>query len=395
MLSRTKLPVFALLWLIPATFATGDERATSTVVDGVKHWSVVDVATPLSIHVVQIEIGRQDLAVVTSLGNGSVFDLQTVPAQMEAFEKAWGTPIAAVNGDYCEMGFSGDPRYRGTFQGIHMRGGELVHGPAADSFWIDAKGRPHLTTGASPQFSLTWPDGSKSGFGLNCSTSDYRSEVGASDIVLFTPVFGDSTRTEGGLELVLAAAPDSEWLPLRANCSHTGVIQSMSRKGNTRIAKETMVLSVVNKRAATLPPLEIGDRLTFTTPIKPELVDAREAVGGGPMLILDGKRRVRPSGKESEKSRHPRTAVGFNDTHLFLVVVDGRRPKVSRGMSHAELADFMDKLGCTSALNLDGGGSSTMWFDGKVVNRPSDRTGPRAVGNALVIVKQPGGDAAK
>lgn len=377
-----------LLGILVATgFATGGESRTAG--PGVEYTHERDANAPLSIHIVRLELGRKDLGVVTSLGKRTVFDRQTVPAQVDAFDKTRGKPIAAVNGDYFEMGHRGDPRYRGTLQGIHMRGGELIHTPVAGSFWMDARGRPHLTSGASARCSLTWPDGSKTAFGLNSSTTDYKTEIGSSDVVLFTPAFGGSTRTEGGLELVLAAAPDSEWLPLRANRSHTAVIKSMSRKGNTPIGKNTMVLSVVGKRAATLSPITVGDRITFSTPIKPELVDAREAVGGGPMLLLDGKRRVGPSGKEDEKSRHPRTAVGFNDTHLFLVVVDGRRPKVSRGMSHAELADFMEKLGCTSALNLDGGGSSTMWFDGKVVNQPSDRSGPRAVGNALVIVKRP------
>jgi len=68
--------------------------------------------------------------------------------------------------------------------------------------------------------------------------------------------------------------------------------------------------------------------------------------------------------------------------------VDGRQPGTAVGMSHHELAEFMMRLGCTDALNMDGGGSSTLWYDGKVINQPSDGV-PRAVGNALVLIRRP------
>ena len=100
-------------------------------------------------------------------------------------------------------------------------------------------------------------------------------------------------------------------------------------------------------------------------------------------MILSGKRLV---GEGNKKNRHPRTVIGFNETELFLVVVDGRQPSLSRGMHYGELADLMDRLGCTNALNLDGGGSSTMWLDGAVVNSPSGRMGQRPVGNAVMIL---------
>jgi exopolysaccharide biosynthesis protein len=67
------------------------------------------------------------------------------------------------------------------------------------------------------------------------------------------------------------------------------------------------------------------------------------------------------------------------------VVVDGRQPATAVGMSHHELAGLMQRLGCTDALNLDGGGSSTLWYEGKVMNQPSD-SAPRPVGNALVLL---------
>ncbi|MFO7840781.1 MAG: phosphodiester glycosidase family protein [Fidelibacterota bacterium] len=94
--------------------------------------------------------------------------------------------------------------------------------------------------------------------------------------------------------------------------------------------------------------------------------------------------------------RHPRTAVGITEqNHLLLLTVDGRSPHAA-GMSMWELREYMDDLNCRDALNLDGGGSTTMYIRGKkadgVVNYPSDNGkfdhgGERRVANALVILE--------
>jgi exopolysaccharide biosynthesis protein len=87
--------------------------------------------------------------------------------------------------------------------------------------------------------------------------------------------------------------------------------------------------------------------------------------------------------------KHPRTAVGFSrdSTTLFILAVDGRSQR-SAGVTLDELATLMRRLGAWQAMNFDGGGSTTMVIDGLVVNAPSDTTGERAVGNALLVVKK-------
>jgi hypothetical protein len=76
---------------------------------------------------------------------------------------------------------------------------------------------------------------------------------------------------------------------------------------------------------------------------------------------------------------------------VLLVVIDGRQPGWSVGMTEVEEANFMqDKLGATFAMNMDGGGSSTMWANGKIKNRPSDGS-ERAVSSAIVVL--PNGDS--
>ncbi len=85
-------------------------------------------------------------------------------------------------------------------------------------------------------------------------------------------------------------------------------------------------------------------------------------------------------------ARHPRTAVGVRaDGRILLVTVDGRQPELSVGMTIAELASLLIELGAVEAVNMDGGGSTAMVVRGEVVNSPSDLTGERAVGDALLV----------
>ena len=114
----------------------------------------------------------------------------------------------------------------------------------------------------------------------------------------------------------------------------------------------------------------------------------------GPVLLLDGQVQRLDSTSEFIARRHPRTcACVRNDRRVLLVAVDGRHDEAA-GMSLFELTGLMRRLHCRSAINLDGGGSTTLWISGKpdngVVNYPSDNNrfdhfGERPVGNALLV----------
>ncbi|MDY5579108.1 phosphodiester glycosidase family protein [Porcincola intestinalis] len=108
----------------------------------------------------------------------------------------------------------------------------------------------------------------------------------------------------------------------------------------------------------------------------------------GPGLLSDGEVTV---GENTEVSRamnsNPRTAIGqIDDNHYVFVVSDGRTDE-SKGLSLYELAEFMESLGCRTAYNLDGGGSSTMYFNGSVINNPTTngRIKERAVSDIVYI----------
>ncbi len=117
-------------------------------------------------------------------------------------------------------------------------------------------------------------------------------------------------------------------------------------------------------------------------------------IGGGPVLVENGQRRVTwtpevffGSGIGDTTALQPRTAVGYTETgELLLVVVDGRQ-QASSGMTLLELADLFIGLGAVEALNLDGGGSSTLVAAGTLVTRPEGGTFERQVASALVLAR--------
>jgi exopolysaccharide biosynthesis protein len=142
-----------------------------------------------------------------------------------------------------------------------------------------------------------------------------------------------------------------------------------------------VLLRADGRAQAALAGLRLGDqvRLEVRTP---ELEDGVTMAAGGNFIILrDGQIPFSPKPTDP---RHPRTMIGFNDREIIIVTVDGRQPQWSVGMTYHEQAQLMQRLGCTDALNLDGGGSTTCWVGGKVVNQPSGGM-ERRIANAILI----------
>ena len=127
----------------------------------------------------------------------------------------------------------------------------------------------------------------------------------------------------------------------------------------------------------------VGEVVRISTLTTPNLKGAKTALGGGPSVVVGGK----AVHFTDTYGRHPRAAIGWNREHFFLVEVDGRQRNLSLGMTLNELAAYMVKLGCSEALNLDGGGSATLWVLGTVMSSPSEGH-ERPAANALVLVQK-------
>ena len=331
---------------------------------------------PWSIHLIKIERGNPEYELHSMLANGAVTGMTTLSDQVKALPPSLGRPMAAINGDFY---FTSPKAYNGDPQGIQILEGELVSGPTEHAcFWIDSSGQPK-TGIVQSMFRAIWPHGSTTPFGLN----EERPGDGA---VLYTPRMGSSTGTKsGGREFVLEAVETNKWLPLRVGTKVKARVREIREAGDHALTPDAMILSLGPQLLVDAPVVKVGDEVQLSTATLPDLTGAEMAIGGGPRLVVDGKPM---NGWKSPNQRHPRTALGWNKDSIYLMLVDGRQAGLSVGMTFQEMADYFIKIGCTHAMNLDGGGSASMWLLGNVVSSPSEGQ-ERPVANGLVVVKKP------
>jgi hypothetical protein len=214
-------------------------------------------------------------------------------------------------------------------------------------------------------------------------------------IILYTHHYGARTPgTSGVMEIVVETQND--W-PLRIRpwtnyVSGTAMEIKKNSTGLTPIPFDCIVIvvsgSFIDDVEAKIPSVGTEVRFSLETKDTSGLDWTNLYCGIGPMWGV----MVRNGVKSSSTSPgfitdiHPRTAVAFNASYIYFIVVDGRSIR-SSGMTLSALADFcMSELGATDAVNNDGGGSSTMWVDGVVKNAPSDGS-PRAVANGLMMIQ--------
>lgn len=210
-------------------------------------------------------------------------------------------------------------------------------------------------------------------------------------LMLFTPSYhADTDTAPSGLEWVVDRSPRSPSDGLRIG-------SGPHRNGRTPIPRGGFVLSF----GGTQPPpslarLKRGVRVNISVVYEPlegpaePWAAAQDIVGGAGLLVREGRDvddwAVEVFNKGFAEGRHPRTMIGSDaNGAIWLVAVDGRQPALSVGMTLLELRALARRLDLVNALNLDGGGSTTMWVQGRVVNNPSDAAGPRKVSDALIV----------
>ncbi|HEY3037125.1 MAG TPA: phosphodiester glycosidase family protein [Pyrinomonadaceae bacterium] len=208
------------------------------------------------------------------------------------------------------------------------------------------------------------------------------------ELIVFTSGFHRTTLTSpGGIEVVV-----------RRNS--VTVVRDL--KGSSEIPTDGYVISAVGSaREWVKTHVRKGGRVNFTwrlDSIKPGIdndwMRADSMLGGGPQLIKAGKIEITDKQEKMAPGfatdRHPRSAIAkLKSGRLLLVTVDGRQPGVSAGMTLEMLAGLLLEFGAVEAMNLDGGGSTTMVLHNKVVNRPSDQSGERPVSDAILVFPKP------
>jgi len=194
------------------------------------------------------------------------------------------------------------------------------------------------------------------------------------DIVLYTTHYGASTRTvDGGIEIVIEVERPVGSLP-----TVEGIIRQVREPaGNSPIQFDQVVISgsgdetveILGARAKVGEQVAISQELAncdfVPVPERKDWTNTYTATGVDKYILKGGAIQV----AQDASQRQPMTAIAFNQNYVYFIVIDGRNPGVSRGMSNYEIARFArDTLQATDAATLDGGGSSTMVVNGAVVN---------------------------
>jgi hypothetical protein len=357
------------------------------VAPGVVWTSIVRERGPVRINVLEL-----DPALVRGvLSNNRIAGRERVSAMARRVGA-----VAGVNGGY--WGPSGDPvgvlAIDGTLlsepvdgrSALVVAAGSAAVGPVRFSGSVTINRVERLIDGVERTRGLIPACGGRGGDVPTTRPNSVLTCTDASELVLLSPSYGARPPREGGVEAVL----------------RDGTVASVRAPGTGRVPRDGLLLTGTGDAArflrnVALPRSRAEIQLTLTTAGRPlDLAQQTLVVGAGPRLLRRGRVAVTATAEGFAPpqapafygtfvaARQPRTLAGVRaDGKLLLVTVDGRRPGWSAGMTLPEAARLMRSLGAREALNLDGGGSSTMTVRDKVVNRPSDRTGERPVSNGV------------
>jgi hypothetical protein len=395
---RTLLLVAALLSactprrssISPSPLAA-DQATSREVAPGVVHRRLVINRGPWVLQVVEVDLRRPELELRAEHAFGTLLGREKTSAIAKRIAGDSLDVLAAVNADF-----------------FVLSTGEAINNQVVEGRLITGVGRADATRAPRSQFALT---------------RDRRPLIERFVMAGFV-VVGRDTFPLAGVNtppppdaIVLRTHPAPDTLPrdtvgdvralgifLERDWGDSSTFMSAGALSVASVARVPRggALLVARGRAsqeleATLDNLrdEARVRVVAAHRLEPARGSLRTLVGGWPRLVVEGV-SVGDSTSWHEgasrsfiTTRHPRTGIGFSrdSTMLYLVAVDGRQQQ-SAGMTIAEFAETMQALGAYQAVNLDGGGSTTVVIRDSVVNSPSDPTGERAVGNALVLVKR-------
>ena len=313
--------------------------------------------------------GLYDLKPV--LSNGLVTGRETVSSMQRRLSSR--ATLAGINGDLFNWG-SGRP------SGIFLHRNRLSTRAAysRSSLGIGVDGL--LRTGFV-RYTGTWQFGSNK---LRILREFNHPLVQHSGVVLYSPTWGPRTpRVRGAREIVL-----SRVAPVGPNKDFSGRVVLRSWHTHHHIPAGGAVLQVSGDRRKVLfEEAKLGHWVKLHVGLTPWWSEVKDAIGGGPRIVSGGV-PVFQAGEDFLASqllpRNPRTAVGqLANGRIVMVAVDGR-VSWSAGVTNSQLARLMVDLGARTAMALDAGGSTTMAFDGQVLNRPSEGR-ERAVADSLMI----------
>jgi hypothetical protein len=359
--------------LLFAAFAAPAQAGKVSLMPGVSYERQVQFTPhgPVVVHVLRAPRPGGLYALRPLLSNDTLLGRETVTSMQK--RAAPSANVAGVNGDL----FTFD---EGLPSGMLMQSGVLEAPPHPKRSTLG------ITDDGTLLIDRVTMLGRWQGNGPERSLNGLNQRPGAQGISLFTPVWGDSTpNASGTVEVVLEPFP-----PAAPLTDLTGLVIDIKTGGGTPIPRDGAVL-VARGSAATRLAAEaaIGENMLVKLVLRPQWGAVVDAIGGGPLIVRDGQpvfAALEDFAASQLEPRNPRTAVGqLADGRIVMVAVDGRSGGYSVGVSTFELAQQLVRLGAVTGTALDSGGSTTMAFNGKLLNRPSDPGGERAVSDSLNV----------
>ncbi|MEP6892525.1 MAG: phosphodiester glycosidase family protein [Gaiellaceae bacterium] len=270
------------------------------------------------------------------------------------------TTLAGINGDFFNFN-------TGVPSGVLLQDGQLLSPPSPDRASAVITSDGTLSVGRL-SLTATWR-----GSGSSHAITAFERLPGPSGVSLFTSAWGPSTPSlPGSVAVVLFPFPStSPGVPLLAT------VQELDTTPSVPIPLGGAVLVARGVGAALLrAEAPVGASVTVQLSLPPFAAGAVGAIGGGPQIVRNGVPVFR-AGEAFLPSQlvpvDPRSAVGqLADGRIVLVAVDGRQPGWSVGLTNFQLAQRLVRMGAVTAFAFDSGGSTTVAFDGKLLNRPSD-----------------------
>ncbi len=399
--ARHALPSIALAAIFAATLGVAFPGA-SQAAGGVRIASVVSGFTPdvteqiapsvthqtgrvqtdsaggQQVNIVTARAGDPSLRFQASLATGEAVGRESVGAQARAVSADGNRVIVAINGDVWG-GYSSQTQ--DAPNGIHVQDGELMIAAtdARPAFAVDASGRAMIGQ-VQIALSVTGPD-------LVPYPVDRLNQLRRpGEIVAYTSRFGPQTPAEGsGIEVVLGGLMG----PLALGAAIPLTVLQTRDAGSQPISADQLILN--GPTGTFLDALTPGALVTFSTTITPGFEGSRQLVTGRENILTGGAVDIHPRPAMADQL-HPRTAIGVTaGGDVVMATVDGREPPYSTGVDLDELAQIMGAQGAVNAINLDGGGSTTIEIrepgdvEATLQNRPSDGK-ERAVANAILLV---------
>src|SRR5262245_26059146 len=393
-IGRALLTAFLLANPLVAT-AQNDTVVARELSRGVVYRQFVDKTGPFVVHLVRVNLREPTIELRAMRAHDALRTRERTTDMVRRLQQK-ATVLVAVNADFFNLQ-TGENENNQVIDGEWWKGVKNTDSPydtydnAHVQFALDARRHPLIDRFLFD--GRAWARGTMTPI----VTLNFYQPGNPEGVVLYTSRFGattprDTSRVTAEAAMVQVgrkgdtllfvrrgAIRDSSGSPIPAG----GAVLSAYGAGSRLKEVQAMVdRDTVKILLATIPRLSVSPTPTLV-------------IGGWPRILRNGENVVAEAPVQegtisrNAEARHPRTVIGFSrdSSMLYLLVVDGRQ-EASVGMTLTELATLMRRLGAWNAMNFDGGGSSTMVLGGAVVNKPSDNTGEREIGNALVVVKR-------